>query len=214
MSSTEAQDADNLRLVCAGERLSDWSGAEGRTLGGHTGRSVFQQLLTELADVWGKISGAIQRGEHIGAPLSKHLTDVVLSLFERRYTRFVKVLPAGRVREEILANVARQLGELRVYFASFDTFLADSTMRMEYLKSARWFGSRVHTLFAPTVALFLAADGDSVDVGPAAPAGGAGGAGGYSGPPAGGAGGAGGYPGYFICILLFEINIFSPSLLI
>jgi hypothetical protein len=177
-------DADLLRLACAGERLSDWSGADGRILGGHTARSVYQQLLTELADIWGKVSGAIQRGEHIGAPSSRHLTDVVLNLFERRYTRFAKVLPAGRVREEILANVARQLGELRVYFASFDTFLADSTTRMDYLKSARWFGSRVHVLFAPTVALFLAADGDTGDTGPAAPAGGAGGAGGYPGPPA------------------------------
>jgi hypothetical protein len=176
-------DADNLRFACAGERLSDWAGTEGRALGGHYARSVFQQLLTELADAWGKVSGAIQRGEHIGAPVTKHLTDVVLTLFERRYTRFAKVLPAGRAREEILANVARQLGELRAFFTSFDTFLADSTTRMDYGSSARWFGKRVNTLFAPTVALFLAVDGDGGDAGSAAPAcgaGGAGGAGSYS----------------------------------
>jgi hypothetical protein len=99
----------------------------------------------------------------------------VLNLFELRYTRFATVLPAGPTREEILANVALQLGELRVYFASFDTFLADSASRVNYAKQARWVGGRVHTLFAPAVTLFLAAEGDSVDASSSALAGGAGG---------------------------------------
>ena len=70
---------------------------------------------------------------------------------------------------------SRQLGELRAYFVSFDTSLADSASRVDYAKQARWVGFRVHTLFALAVALILAADGDSVDAFPALLAGGAGG---------------------------------------
>ena len=64
-------------------------------------------MLSDLSGLWTQVSGAIQRGEHIGAPSSKLLTDNVLNIFERRYARFAKVLPAGRAREEILANIAR-----------------------------------------------------------------------------------------------------------
>ena len=154
-------DADHLRSVCAGEWLSDW--ATSKALGGTSARSDYQRILSELSDTWSQVSGAIQRGEHIGAPSSKLLTDTVLNVFERRYARFAKVLPAGKAREEILANIARQLGELRVYFASFDASLADCASRLEYARQARWIGSRVHTLFAPAVALILAADGDGFD---------------------------------------------------
>ena len=45
-------DAEHLRLVCAGERLSDWSGGTGRTLGGTTARSEYQRLLDELTEIW------------------------------------------------------------------------------------------------------------------------------------------------------------------
>ncbi len=88
---------------------------------------------------------------------------------------------ASRAREEILANIARQLGELRTYFASFDASLADCASRLDYSRQARWVGSRVYALFAPAVTLILATDGDSIDASPAASAGGAGG---YPGSPA------------------------------
>ena len=96
-------------------------------------------------------------------------------VFERRYARFARVLPAGRAREEILANIARQFGEMRTYFAALDSSLADCASRLEYHQQARWVGVRVHALFAPVVPRILATDGDDVDDGSVAPAGGAGG---------------------------------------
>ena len=142
-------DAEHLRLVCAGERLSDWSSTAGRALGGTFARSEYQHPLDELSDIWARVSGAIQRGERIGAPSSKPLTDTILNIFERRYTRFARVLPAGRARAwrgdpgQQWPNLARQLGELRAYF---DTSLADSASRVEYHKQARWVSFRVNTL--------------------------------------------------------------------
>ncbi len=174
-------DAQHLRMVCDGERLSDWSGEEGRLLGGTSARTEYRNVLSELTVAWASVSGAIQRGEHVSAPASKNLTDLVLIVFERRYARFARVLPAGVVREEILANVARQFGELRAYFSAFDTSLADCASRMDYSKQARWVGNRLRTLFAPAVTLVLTPEGDGVADGPDPSAGGCGG---YPGSPA------------------------------
>jgi hypothetical protein len=174
-------DAEPLRLVCAGERLSDWSSA--KNLGGTAARSQYKQLLDELATSWSDVVGAIQRNEHVAAPTTRLLTELVLNFIERRYSRFALVLPAGRVREEILANVARQLGELRIYFDAFDKSLADCIARMAYAQQAQWIGRRILTLFSPAVTFILAADGDGGDAGSVAPA-----------PPAGGSAGSSAAP--------------------
>ena len=44
---------------------------------------------------------------------------------ERRYERCSLILSPGRLQEEVLANVARQLAELRQYFATFQRLLSD-----------------------------------------------------------------------------------------
>ena len=49
-------DAVHLRLVCAGERISDWSGNAARTLGGTAARSLYKQLLKELSTVWADVT--------------------------------------------------------------------------------------------------------------------------------------------------------------
>jgi hypothetical protein len=152
-------DAVHLRLVCAGERLSDWSGGAACTLGGTAARSLYTHLLKELSAVWADVTGAVGRGEHIGAPSSLLLTELLLNIVERRYARFALVLPAGRAREEILANVARQFGELRTYFAAFDASLADCASQVVYGQQAQWIGQKVLGLFAPAVTSILTADG-------------------------------------------------------
>jgi hypothetical protein len=67
-SSSTPTTCDSCAALCAGERLSDWSGTAGRALGGTYARSEYQHLLAELSDIWAKVSGDIQRGEHIEAP--------------------------------------------------------------------------------------------------------------------------------------------------
>ena len=68
---------------------------------------------------------ALCRDENIGAPAVTAIFDLVYSFLERRYARFATILAPGRLREEVLANVARQLAELSIYFASFTRSLAD-----------------------------------------------------------------------------------------
>ena len=76
---------------------------------------MFKSLLAELTAFWGAISGTIQLRQQIGGPAARHLTDLLLGFFERRYDchGFANVLPPGAVRKEILANIASQFGELR-----------------------------------------------------------------------------------------------------
>ena len=151
-------DAEHLRLVSEGERLSDWAGVPGRLIGGHTARSEFKAALDELRSAWEAVSTAARRLEHVGAPAVQNLTDLFVVFLERRYARFAVVLPAGRPREEILANVARQLGELRTYFTDFSRVLADCASRMPYAEQARFAGDRYLSLFAPAMRQILDSD--------------------------------------------------------
>ena len=151
-------DAEHLRLVSEGERISDWAGLAGRVIGGNTGRAAYKATLDELATAWEAVSTAARRLEHVGAPAIQNLIDLFVVLLERRYVRFAAVLPAGRPREEILANVARQLGELRSYFADFNRVLADCASRMPYGEQARFAGTRYLTLFTPAMRQILESD--------------------------------------------------------
>lgn len=67
----------------------------------------YKTLLLELCDSWAAVGGAIHSSKQIGGQAAWNLTDLLLNVFERRNVRFAKVLPAGSVREEILAYVAR-----------------------------------------------------------------------------------------------------------
>jgi hypothetical protein len=70
----------------------------------------YKALLDELREAWSSDNSASRRLEHVGSPAIQHLIDQFTILLERRYASFAIVLPAGRVREEILDNVAPQLG--------------------------------------------------------------------------------------------------------
>ncbi len=69
------------------------------------------------------------------------------------------MLPPGRLREEVLAIVARQSEELRVYFAAFNQSLADRCLRQVYEEQARFAGDRYLALLSPAMAVLL--DGDN-----------------------------------------------------
>ncbi len=62
----------------------------------------------ELREAWANLIGAIDRNENVGATITARF-DLVYNFLERRYGRFVIILSQGRLREEVLANVARQL---------------------------------------------------------------------------------------------------------
>jgi hypothetical protein len=102
--------AEHIRLVCDGERISDWAGEPCRPLGGQPAHAAYKALLDDLREVWSSVNSASRRLEHVGSPAIQHLIDQFTILLERRYASFAIVLPAGRVREEILDNVAPQLG--------------------------------------------------------------------------------------------------------
>jgi hypothetical protein len=118
-------EAQHLAMVCTCENLSDWSGQAGRGVGGSSARSAFIALQTELRDAWLSLRGQIARDEHVGAPVISAIFDLLQVYLDRRYARYALVLPPGRLREEVLANVARQSDELRGYFAAFNQSLAD-----------------------------------------------------------------------------------------
>ena len=166
-------DAAHLAMVCACESMSDWAGAAGKKYDGSAGRAAYAALLLELRTVWAEIRGAFTRVEHISASAITTLINRLETFLERRYTRFATVLATGPLREEVLANVARQLVELREYFVRFQSYLADRSGRRIYAEGgrARFENSYYEALFTPVVNFLL--DEDS---GTAFAAGGGGGA--------------------------------------
>jgi hypothetical protein len=110
-------------------------------------RAAYKALLDELRTAWDIVNSASLRLEHVGGPAVQNLLDLFFQLLERRYVRFAVVLPAGAVREETLANIARQLAELRAYMADFLRNLADRAARRPYADQARFAGERYVNLF-------------------------------------------------------------------
>jgi hypothetical protein len=165
-------EALHLIMVCAGETLSDFGGADGRVFGGLRARAAYELLIKELREAWANLIGAVDRNENVGAPTISALFDLVYNFLERRYGRFVIILPQGSLREEVLANVARQLAELRLYFATFQCILSDSCTRKPYGELAQFAGSRYIRLLGPAVHFLLDVDGCSTSsLPPAAPPG-------------------------------------------
>ena len=175
-------EAQHLVMVCAGESLSDWSGADGPLFGGSRGRADLEYALRELQTSWSAVTRAFESNQQIGAPASSALFTRVFNLLARRYERYAAILPPGRVREELLANVARQLAEIRVYFHTFNEKLADRCGRRPYEEQAYYAGSRYMTLLKPVVTFLLDAEDGAADLGSLA---------GSAGSCAGGGGGTG-----------------------
>ena len=154
-------DATHLAMVCAGERLSDWAGRDGQRAAGAQGRAEYQRLLDELRKAWFPVLAALDANQHIGAPAISSLFDLIEVFLDRRYARYALTL-TGRVREDVLANVARQFFEVQVYFLAFDRDLADRAPRREYAQQAVFSGSRYRRLLAPTIACLLDGEGGSL----------------------------------------------------
>ena len=152
-------EAQHLVMVLAGETLSDFAGEDGRSFGGLRARAEYGLMIKELGDAWANLIGAVDRNENVGAPTITALFDQVYNFLERRYVRFVIILPQGRLREEVLANVARQLAELRLYFATFQRNLSDRCTRKPYGELAQFAGSRYIRLLGPAVRALLDVDG-------------------------------------------------------
>jgi hypothetical protein len=151
-------EAKHLAMVCTCENLSDWAGLAGRQLGGSAGRAEYVHLQAEMSTAWLALSAQVARNEHVGAPAIAAIFDLVEIFLERRYKRYATVLLAGRLREEVLANVARQHEELRAYFEAFNRTLADRCRRQDYAEQARYAGDRYLALLGPAMAALL--DGD------------------------------------------------------
>jgi hypothetical protein len=151
-------EAQHLAMVCSCENLSDWAGPAGRLLGGAIGRSAYQHVQSELHEAWSSLTAQVARSEHVGALCIKAVFDLLEVFLERRYKRYATVLPPGRLREEVLANVARQHDELHVYFESFNDSLSDRCRRQDYDDRARYAGERYLALLAPAVAALLNGD--------------------------------------------------------
>ncbi len=112
-----------------------------------------------LRKAWDNLLGAVSRNENIGAPAVTALFYLVYLFFERRYCRFVILLVPCRLFEEVLANVARQLVELRVYFNTLMRNLADQCTRRNYAELAQYAGScYVRLLLGPTMRYLLDID--------------------------------------------------------
>jgi hypothetical protein len=154
--------------------------------GGLRGRAEYELMIKELREAWANLIRAVDRNENVGAPTITALFNLVYNFLERRYGRFVIILSHGRLREEVLANVARQLVELRLYFAICQRNLSDRCTRKPYGELAQFAGSWYIRLLGPAVRSLLDVDGCSTSfLPPAALPGGCCG---------GGGGGGGGLP--------------------
>ncbi len=111
-------------------------------------------MTKALRTAWDDLTGAVDRNENIGAPAVTALFDLVYSFLERRYERFAIILSPCSLREEVLANVARQLVELRVYFATFMSNLSDRCTRKTYQELAQFAGSRASCFLRPNSLAF------------------------------------------------------------
>jgi hypothetical protein len=74
---------------------------------------------------------------------------------ERRYDRFVRILPAGPPRDEILANTYRQIGEVADYIRDFDTDLMRRASKLPYAEQPRFVGERFLSAYTACMAVFL-----------------------------------------------------------
>ena len=181
-------EAEHLVLVCAGEGLSDWAGDDAKLFGGPRGKLEYEYATRDLRSAWSALVTALDHDQHLGAPASSALFRLVLDFLARRYNRLAAILQPGRVREEILANVARQLAEIRVYFDTFNRSLADRCARQPYAEQAYYACSRYFRLLSPVVNFLL--DEEQIGDDRASARGGIGGAGHGVGLGGGGAAGA------------------------
>jgi hypothetical protein len=69
-------------------------------------------ILKELQRHWAEVVEVVRVDRNINTVTIHCIEENILLLLERRYARFAVVFPPGKVREEVLANTARQCAEV------------------------------------------------------------------------------------------------------
>ena len=151
-------EAAHIAMVCAGESLADASGTGGKRYDGIDGRALYTRLICDLRVTWDEARAAMDRGEQLSATSVVSLNELLEHFLERRYKRYSTVLPRGPLREEVLANVARQRYELRTYLAAFHSNLIYRCGQKPYDQRGEFSATRYSRLFLPVFTLLL--DGD------------------------------------------------------
>ena len=95
--------------------------------------------------------------------------DNFFLLLERRYERLALVLRPGRAREEILANSARQISEVRTMWDEFSANIAERASRLPNDRRAGFLAERYIALLGPAMDVVLEPDGGHLPGHPTAP---------------------------------------------
>ena len=76
-------------------------------------------ILRELPRHSAEVVEAVRVDRNINTVTIYCIEKNILLLLDRRYARFAVVFPPGEVREEVLANTARQCAEVRTLIIEF-----------------------------------------------------------------------------------------------
>jgi hypothetical protein len=147
-----------LALIVVAEKPSDFCGQAGKGLGGARARGDLDLLLTAMRRHWNEILEAAELGRGISSVTTNNIIEGILAILERRYTRFGTLFPPGAVREEVLANTARQCAEVRVLFDEFVKDLNHRGGTMPYDSQNEFIANRYLTLLQPALDVLLGAD--------------------------------------------------------
>jgi hypothetical protein len=150
-----AADSRVLAALLGCERLSDYAGPSAASLGGNGARAEFRSVYSETDDAWQLCARGIRDGQTLSSIASGAFAAQVNLLMERRYDRFVRILPAGPPRDEILANTYRQIGEVADYIRDFDTDLMRRASKLPYAEQPRFVGERFLSAYTACMAVFL-----------------------------------------------------------
>jgi hypothetical protein len=129
-----AADGALLALVCVCERPSDFVGPSGRALGGSAAREDSNTITRDMRTSWDSVCHSASVPRSPGPSVVYNLVATVHSMMERRYARLASLLAAAdaAVREEVLANSARQCLELIVYTDALREDLASRASNLAY----------------------------------------------------------------------------------
>ena len=144
-----------LAWLVVAEKSADFTGVGLSRHGGATGRSAFTEHRKQLASSWSAVELDIGAGQAVSGVSSTTFAENLYQVLDRRYSRFQDQLPAGVVREEVLANCARQCREVRAYMADFLADISSRASLLDHGKRPFFIGNRFLTLFKPAMTVLL-----------------------------------------------------------
>ena len=151
-----------LALVAVAEKPSDFSGSDGIKLGGTRARSDLEAILADLRRHWAEVVEAATRARGINSVTIHNIVEGLHIILERRYARFAALFPAGRAREEVLANTARQCAEVRALISDFTQDLNHRGGTLGYEQQIDFIANHYLTLLQPVMDALLGADTGAV----------------------------------------------------